>query len=87
MQLRGDFDRPYRTNVRDWLNVASDPFKHELRSWVFGCEYSLRTTVALAEGSDWARHQSTSRRLNAVSVSEILQAVASHYHVAPEDYA
>ena len=82
-----DPDRAFRKYVRDGLHVAEDPYKRELRSSVFGSEDFLRTMVALAEGSDRDRHQSTSRRLKAVSVSAILQAVASQYHVAPEDYA
>ena len=43
--------------------------------------------VAMAEGSDRNRHQSTSRRLKAVSVEAILDSVASYYDVDAESYA
>ena len=82
-----DADRAYRKYVRDGLNVPEDPFKRELRNWVFGSDDFLRRMVALAEGSNRSRHQSTIRRLKTVSVPEILTAVASHYDVVPTDYA
>jgi len=83
----GDPDGAYRKYVRDGLNLPEDPFRRELRKWVFGSDDFLRRMIALAEGSDRTRHQSTSRRLKAVSVPEILKAVASHHDVTAEDYA
>ena len=82
-----DPGRAYRQYVRDGLNVSEDPFKRELRKWVFGSDDFLRRIVALAEGSNRNRHQSTSRRLKTISVDEILQAVASHHEVEAESYA
>ena len=73
--------------VRGGLNVPEDPFKRELRKWVFGSDDFPRPMVAMAEGSDRTRHQSTSRRLKAVSVDEILNAVSSHHDVEAESYA
>ena len=82
-----DPDRAYRKYVRDGLHTPEDPFKRELRKWVFGSDDFLRRMVAMAEGSDRNRHQSTSRRLKAVSVEEILDSVASYYDVDAESYA
>jgi REP element-mobilizing transposase RayT len=80
-------DRAYRTYVREGMNIPEDPFKQELREWVFGSEDFLRRMIALAEGSRPGRHQSTSRRLKSVSVEQILATVAAHHGVSKEDYA
>ena len=76
----------YRRYVKANLAVKHDPFKKELREWVFGSEDFLRRMVALAEGSYPNRHQSTSRRLRIVSVREILSVTASEHGVEPSDY-
>jgi hypothetical protein len=78
-------DQAYRKYVREGMNFSEDPFKQELREWVFGSEDFLRRMIALAEGSRPGRHQSTSRRLKSVSVDEILQTVAAHHGVSKED--
>jgi hypothetical protein len=80
-------DRAYRQYVREGIHSPEDPFKHELREWVFGSEDFLRRMIAMAEGASLSRHQSTSRRLKSVSVDKILEAVASYYGVSKEDYA
>ena len=67
-------------------NAPEDTFKRELHKWVFGSDDFLRQMVALAEGSDRNRHQSTSRRLKTVSVTEILSAVALHHEVERAAY-
>ena len=79
--------RAYRTYVKEGLASPDDPFKQELREWVFGSEDFLRRMVALAEGTDRHRHESTSRRLHSVSVEEILEATASQHGVAASQYA
>jgi len=48
-----------------------DPFKQQLREWVFGSEDFLRRMIALAEGGDRHRHESTIRRVHAVTVREL----------------
>ena len=80
-------DRAYRQYVKEGLNFADDPFKKELREWVFGSEDFLRRMVELAEGNSEQRHQSTSRRLRAVSVAEIVDATARAHAVDPSQYA
>jgi len=79
--------RAYRTYVKEGLASPDDPFKQELREWVFGSEDFLRRMVALAEGTDRHRHESTSRRLHSVSVEEILEATASRHGVDASQYA
>ena len=64
-----------------------DPFKHQLREWVFGSEDFLRRMVAVAEGTNRQRHESTSRRLRSVSVKEILWATAARHGVDASQYA
>jgi len=76
----------YRRYVQANLAVKHDPFKEELREWVFGSEDFLRRMVALAEGDRPHRHQSTSRRLRTICVKEILSATALEYDVEPSDY-
>jgi len=48
-------DRAYRQYVKEGLNFADDPFKKELREWVFGSEDFLRRMVGLAEGNSEQR--------------------------------
>jgi len=69
------------------LDVREDPFKTELREWVFGSEDFLRRKVAVAEGSSSHRQRSTSRRLRSVSVQEILSATANAHGVDRSQYA
>jgi len=83
----GDPATAYRKYVREGLTVSEDPFKAQLRKWVFGSEDFLRRMIAIAEGQDRGRHQSTSRRLRSVGVEEILEAVAAEHKVESEDYA
>jgi REP element-mobilizing transposase RayT len=77
----------YRKYVKEGLHVREDPFKKELREWVFGSEDFLRRMIALSQGSNRQRHRSTSRKLRLVSVEEILSATASAHGVAPSQYA
>lgn len=84
---RADPVRAYRQYVREGLTNREDPFKTELRKWVFGSEDFLRRMIANAEGGDRKRHQSTSRRLRSVGVDEIIQAVADQHDVTSEDYS
>jgi hypothetical protein len=79
--------RAYRTYVKEGLASAHDPFKQELREWVFGSEDFLRRMIALAEGTDRQRHESTSRRLHSVTVEEIIEATASRHGVEASQYA
>lgn len=79
--------RAYRKYVRDGRTTPEDPFKRELRKWVFGSEDFLRRMIAIADGGDRKRHESTSRRLQSVSVDEILNATAEYHGVKPTDYA
>ena len=72
-----DAARAYRRDIKDGLNFPENPFKEELREWVFGSEDFLRRMVALASGDDEQRHRSTSRRLKSVSVQEIVDATAA----------
>ena len=81
-----DPERVYRKYVREGLTDPVDPFREELREWVFGSEDFLRRMIAMADGSDRSRHQSTSRRLKSVRVDEILAAVANYHAVNVEDY-
>ncbi len=81
-----DPERAYRKYVREGLTNSVDPFREELREWVFGSEDFLRRMIAMADGSDRGRHQFTSRRLKSVRVDEILAAVANYHDVNVEDY-
>ena len=65
--------------------LHTNPFQDELRECVFGSEDFLRRMVALAEGDDPHRHQSTSRRLRTVSVKEILSVTSMELGVEPLD--
>ncbi len=80
-------ERAYRQYVMEGLADPEDPFKKELREWVFGSEDFLRRMLALAEGDDVKKYQSTSRRLRAVSVKEIIDATAQEHGVDASDYA
>jgi len=80
-------DAAYRKYVKEGRNVPEDPFKTELREWVFGSEDFLRRMVRLAEGSNAQRHRSTTRRIKSVSVEEIVSATASAHRVEGSEYA
>ena len=69
------------------MNVREDPFKTELREWVFGSKGFLRRMLDLAAGDNEHRHRSTSRRLKSVSVEEIVTATASAHGVESSEYA
>ena len=79
--------RVYRKYVRDGLMDRDDPFKDQLREWVFGSEDFLRQMIALAAGKNRTRHESTSRRLKSVSVEDVLNATATLHGVDASDYA
>jgi hypothetical protein len=64
-----------------------DPFKQQLREWVFGSEDFLRWMIALAEGKDRHRHESTIRRVRAVTVMELHEATALHHGIDRLQYA
>ena len=80
-------DAAYRKYVKEGLNAPKDPFKSELREWVFGSEEFLRRMVQLAEGGDEHRHRSTTRRIKSVSAVEIIEATASAHGVKSTEYA
>jgi putative transposase len=79
--------RAYRTYVKEGLASPDDPFQQELREWVFGSEDFLRRMVALAEGADRQRHESTSQRLQSVSVEEIVEATSCRHGEDASQYA
>ena len=78
--------RAYRHYVKQGLEVSLDPFKHELRQWVFGSEDFLRQMLLLAEGADEKKYRVTSRRLKSVSAQEVVEATAKVYGVKASDY-
>ena len=80
-------DAAYRKYVKEGLDVSDDPFKTELREWVFGSEDFLRRMVNLAEGSDNHRHRSTTRRIKSVSIEAIISATAVAHGVDQAEYA
>ena len=82
-----DPDRAYRHYVKQGLEAPVDPFKHELRQWVFGSEGILRRMLLLAEGADEKKHRATSRRLKSVSAQEVVEATAKVHDVKASDYA
>ena len=59
-----DATRSYRKYVREGLGVSGDPFKSELREWVFGSEEFLRRMVALAAGERGHRHHPRDLRIS-----------------------
>ncbi|EMI15474.1 hypothetical protein RMSM_07596 [Rhodopirellula maiorica SM1] len=69
------------------MEVPENPFKTELREWVFGSEDFLRRMIQLADGDDVVRLQSTSRRVGSVGADEIIAAAATYHAVEPADYA
>ncbi len=83
----GDPARAYRKYVKEGLTSPEDPFKQELREWVFGSEDFLRRMVTLAEGANRHRHESTSRRVHSIGVDEILRATASQHGIDAVQYA
>lgn len=82
-----DAARAYRRFVTEGLVNPVNPFKQQLREWVFGSEDFLRTVIALAVGGDRHRHESTIRRVHAVTVTQVLEATASHHGVDRLRYA
>lgn len=80
-------DHAYRQYVKEGLHVPDDPFKKELREWVFGSKDFLRRMLALAEGGTGKKHQSASRRIKSVSFGEIIHATALEHGVSDSDYA
>jgi len=81
-----DPGRAYRAYVKQGQNVPEDPFRSQLREWVFGSEDFLRQMVAKAEAGNPKQHQSTSRRLRSVSAKEIVEATANEHGVSALDY-
>jgi putative transposase len=79
--------RAYRRYVKQGRELPENPFKQELREWVFGSEDFLRRMLALAEGDNEKKHRSTSRRLRSVSADEIIQATAAEHGVSGTQYA
>jgi hypothetical protein len=77
----------YRRYVNEGLMNPEDPFKQQLREWVFGSEDFLRWMIALAEGKDRHRHESTIRRVRAVTVMELHEATALHHGIDRLQYA
>ncbi len=77
----------YRRYVKAGLEVPDDPFKTDLREWVFGSEDFLRRMIQLADRDDVVRQQSTSRRLGCVGADEIIAAAAAYHGVESADYA
>jgi len=77
----------YRRYVNEGLVHPVDPLKQQLREWVFGSEGFLHRMIALAEGGERHRHESTIRRVHAVTVTEVLEATASHHGVDRLQYA
>jgi hypothetical protein len=79
--------RAYRRYVKEGLYAPNDPFKTELREWVFGSDDFLRRMVAMAHGEDRKKHQSTSRRLKCVSAREVVEATAVAHGVGSSSYS
>ena len=77
----------YRRYVNEGLVDPVDPFKQQLREWVFGSEDFLRRMIALAEGGDHPRHESPIRRVRGVTVAAVLEATALHHGVDRLQYA
>jgi hypothetical protein len=79
--------RAYRKYVKQGRELRENPFKTELKEWVFGSEDFLRRMLASAEGGNERKLQSTSRRLKSVSVDEIIRATAREHGVSASEYA
>ncbi len=74
----------YRKYVEAGIESPEDPFKSQLREWVFGSEGFLRRMVALA-----VRQSGTiprNRKLRSVTPQAIIAATAESYGSTAEDY-
>jgi len=71
-----------RSKRVDWVQ-----YKLQLGERVSGSKDFLRRMIALAESGDRHRHESTIRRVHAVTVTAVLEATASHHGVDRLQYA
>ena len=76
----------YRQYVQAGLGEADNPLKEAWREWALGSAAFINRTLALAASGDEPQRQRTSRRFNAVTVSEIIAATAAHHGVEPAKY-
>ena len=76
----------YRQYVQAGLGEADNPLKEAWREWALGSAAFINHTLALAASGDEQQRQRTSRRFNAVTVSEIIAATAAHHGVEPSEY-
>ena len=77
----------YRKYVREGLVFPENPFKSELRQWVFGSDDFLRRMIAIAERENANQHRDSSRRLKSVSVEEIFKTTADAHDTTAANYA
>ena len=76
----------YRQYVQAGLGEADNPLKEAWREWALGSAAFINRALALAASGDEPQRQRTSRRFNAVTVSEIIAATAAHHGVEPSEY-
>jgi len=77
----------YRRYIAEGLSGASEnPLKSALREWVIGSQDFLKRMVALAEGEDEKSRSRLRRRMGAVTVDEVMAAVAEIHEVEAEEY-
>ena len=68
------------------MGEADNPLREAWREWALGSAAFIKRTLALAASGDEPQSQRTSRRFNAVTVSEIIAATAAHHGVEPSEY-
>ena len=78
--------RLYRKFVKEGLIDPIDPIIDRLRDWFDGGEDFLERVLSMAESDDPTSHRRRFRRLNPVSVEEIISVTASQFSVSPVNY-
>jgi putative transposase len=77
----------YRRYVAEGLSGgAENPLKSALREWVIGSQNFLNRMVALAAGADKEELVKLTRRMGALSVDEIIRAVAEVHGLEADEY-
>ena len=69
----------YRQYVQAGLGEADNPLKEAWREWALRSAAFIKRALALAASPDESQRQRTGRRFNAVTVSEIIAAMASSH--------
>ena len=77
----------YRRFVAEGLSgVIENPLQSALHDWVLGSQEFLKRMVAMAEGESVEGRSQLTRRTGAITVDDVIQAVATMHDVEPQEY-